>query len=491
MRALSESILFNSVVETAPGVAAATGWRGHRLMNLGSFGARFASVVDDSIGGNRMVHRGEVVDLDVKPTFSAVFSKDTLDDFGEGLFMVAAKHNGGTGQAIYYPTATTVTGYTVPSNGAAVAGTIVFARGFRNLANNGKKIVGAASGTEITVVGGLVVETPLPGAQVDIVGRRAAAGDIGLDVNGDLTSAAGIFTALGLAVGQHIAIGGDEPGTNFANALYKATAMVDVITANKLTLKDRSWAVGAADTGAAKTIDLYFGRWIRNVSAQALDYLESTYTFELATPKLGPAGETMFHYSQGNLVASARINAQSAAKLEIEYTFQGRTTIDPSTVRLPGASAAKPMQQGAMFNTATGLRRIRVAGVDEVGLSTDIKDLSVTIGNSVNRETLLGVLGAGYVDVGSFMTQWQLTPIYTNAEMVAAVRDKRKVSMEMCGRNGDGGFVLYSPNCQADEADPNLPRNMSMTLPTTLTATEDEIYGYMTGITIFGYLPKY
>lgn len=490
-RSLSEATVFSSVVESAFGTAGTSGWRRHLPNTIDKFGSMYRSVAQDPIGGNRQLQGGEIVDIEAPTEWSCDFTKDVMDHFAEGIFMASAVQNGGTGLAYFTPTSATTTEYVVAASGALQASTLVHARGFLQTANNGLKVVGAMStGTNIKVAG-LAAET-VSGylATVEVAGFRGASGDIQLDASGDLICTAANFTTMGLVAGQWIWVGGTIGGaTAFATSAYRGFAQIKTIAALKLTLARRNWTVAAPDNGAGKTIDLYWGRWITNTSAQHARYLERSYTFETVYQTLAAGPAAAFEYSQGNLLSTVVINLPATDKATMDLQFVGATSIDPSTTRLTGASTAFAPLSHSMMNTSTHMYRLRMSNVDETGLTTDIKSMKVTLTNSVTRETVLGYAGARYLNVGDFIATIEGEYLFSNEAFITGVRDKRTVQLDFSLRNGEGGYLFDFPAMKIDSADKKFTSKSSVTLQGKTTGIEDTTYGITCGVTMFPFLP--
>lgn len=489
-RTLTEATVFQSVQETALGTPAATGWRTHRPNEIGAFGAAFKTIQADPIGAGRQLQAGEIVDLEAPTEWSADLSKDLVDHFVEGIMMAAVKHSGNTGLAFFNPTAVTATGYTVAALGALTDRHLIYARGFSTAANNGLKITaGASVALEIKAAGLVAEAAPPAGVSVEVAGWRGAAGDIGINAAGNLTSTANVFATLGLYVGQWIWLGGSAALNQFANNAYRGFAQVKAIAAGVLTLQRRSWTVGAQDLGAAKEIDIYFSRWCRNTNSQHADYIERSFTFETTYATLGAGSTPEYEYSHGNYLSTATFNLPPTDKATVDLAFVGAFTTDPAAARLAGANAAPPMRAGAILNTSVGMTRIRCSNADESGLSTDIKTLKIELSNSVNREVVLGYLGAKYQNVGQFSAMIEGDFLFTSSALITAMRDKRTVMFEVGMRNGDGGFLIDVPSAQVDSGGRRFDANASVVVPAKLIGSENPVMGYTAGISIFPYLP--
>lgn len=491
-RQFSDYVNLNSVLETALGVPATSGWRSHEPNSIDEYGADIKTVERRPLSINRQLRKGDVVDLDSMVKIGADLTGDLINDFAEGLFLSVFKNSGNTGTARFVPTAVTATGYTVAANGALTNGILVFARGAANAANNGLKVLaGTSTGTEIKTTG-LVAEA-IAGAYpvtVEVAGWRGAAGTIGLDASGDLTDSASTLASLGLQVGQWIWVGGTI-GSAFAfnTAAYRGFARIKTIAAGKLTLERRSWTVGAADAGAAKTIDIYFGRWVRNVAANHGDYSEKTYTTELHYPTLGTGATPEYEYAKGNYVNMFELDAPQGDKVTVSLDLMGTTTDDPVTVRATGASAAVAPLANGCFNTAADLLRIRVSNVDESGLTTDVSNAKISFSNNVGAEKVLGTLGAKYMNLGKFEVKVTGEFLFTSSDVVKAIRDHRTVSFDLALRDDTGCLLIDVPSMTVNSGKKKIAEGESVKLDIETGAFQDATLGCSASWSLFPYLP--
>jgi hypothetical protein len=493
-RTLSEATVTKSVVETSLGTAAATGWRQHQPNSIGKLSAQFKFERRDPIGAGRMQQKGDLVGLAAGFEMTSDVNKETVDAFVEGMMMALSKGSGGTGVAQFAIASTTATDYVVAASGNLAANFLVYARGLAVAADNGLKVLGAGStGTAIKPVGGLTAAAaPASNALVEVAGFRASInGSIQLDASGDIISATDDLSVLGLFVGQWIWVGGTIGGSNaFATAGYRGFAQVKSIAAGKIGLRRRQWTVGAADLAAAKKIDLYFGRWTRNTTAQDADYIERSYTVETTYQTLGGPTTPEFGYNFGQYLAQTVFNLNPGTRATMEMTFLGTGTIDPSTTRLTGASSSPAPLSTALLNCATGMTRLRMTNADETGLTTDIKSLKLTIGNMVTGEDMLANLGPKYINVGDFSATIEGVFLFTSHDMIVGVRDGRTCMLEVGIRNGDGGLLIDLPSCQLETAEPDISPNESVKIKSTISGNQDLTYGFVAGISHFPYLPS-
>ena len=363
-------------------------WKSLQPNSLGSFGASISTTAREPISKNRQREKGSVTDLDSAVEFEADLTLDSFIDMAESFAFASA--NGG---AVFSPTAITATGYTVAAGGDLAADTLVYARGMPTPANNGlKELATGSTTTEIKPEGGLTAESLVvaDNATVEVCGFRGASGDIQVDANGDLIATILDFTTLDLTVGQVIFVGGEITVNQFADANNQGFARITAIAAGKLTL-DKKATVFAIDAGAAKLIDIYFGRFIRNVPVDDADYLERSLQFEaeyvnLETP--GPGDE--YEYAKGNYCNELSFNLPLTEKATVSFGFVGTDTPDPTGTRATGGATPLAAVQTEAFNTSADFARLRITETDETGLTTDFKSLTLSLKNQVTPEKVLG-----------------------------------------------------------------------------------------------------
>jgi len=381
-------------------------------------------------------------------------------------------------------------GYTVASGGALAANTLVYARGFAVAANNGIKTVLSNSIATNIHITGLTAETVAStrNATLAIAGRKAATGDLSITSGGDLASVVLDFTTLGLTVGQSIWIGGSTAGSKFATAADTGYARITAIAANLLSL-DKTSLTFTVDAGTGKDIELYFGRFARNVSVDDADYKEQAYTFELAMPDLSAVGVPMYEYAKGNYCNSMQFTLPLTDKASLQLGFIGMDTDLPTTTRNSTAANALAPTQKVAFGTSSDIARLRLQKYDETGLSTYFKNLSVTLMNNVSPEKALATLGAVFMNAGNFDVNVTAELIFTNSAVVDAIRNNETVTMDFSIKNDDGAILVDIPSMTLGGGAKNLTMNESVKIALTGQAFEDAILGTSIGVSLFPYIP--
>lgn len=491
--------------EATPGVLPGTpDWRQLEPNTIGNFGSDFKTLARTPITKSRQNRQGAVSDVDSAVEIDADLTMSSFFDFLESFAYAVA-----VGPDRYNPTASTATGFTVPALSAAQAGrlkygvgaarSLLYARGFGLAANNGLKLLNAAAvatDTEIKVAG-LTAETPPATNVVElaIAGVRGAPGDLKINAGGHLTSIVLDFTTLGLSVGQSIWVGGVDVANQFFNTANTGFARIVSIAANLITLEKRSQAFvldDGTDTGAGGaniSIDILFGQFIRNVDVDHADYREITNQFELVSPNLMTGGATGYEYSLGCYANEMSVAVPLTQKATVKFGFVALSSTNPSTVRASGAANAKVPAATQAFGTSSDIARLRVADVDESGLSTDFKSMTISIKNNVSGEKVLGTLGPKYVNAGNLDVSIDAELIFTNPLVINRVRNGTRIGFDCALNNGDGGFLFDIPSGMLSGGKRNYKTNESVTVQFKVEAFRDAALGTSFSASVFPVLP--
>lgn len=480
-------------------------WRQLEPNSLGQFGTTISKVARSPITKSRQRRKGIITDLDSAVEFEADLTLSVFRDYMEGFCFARA-----IGAPVFLPTAVTSGAFTVPAvsagdagkllYGASTAKSLLYARGCANGANNRLFVLGgtvSTSATSITVTGGAVAETlgATRDVELAVAGVRAAAGDLEIDSDGNLISTALDFTTLGLNVGQWVHVGGLDLTNRFFNEENYGFARIKTIAANKLTLERRGAAFvvdDGTDTGSGGTnlaIDLLFGQWVRNVPIGHPDYIEISTQFELESPNLGAGGATMYEYAMGNLHDTVSINIPLTEKATVSYGFVGTDTTNPTTSRATNAANAKLPSETAAFGTSSDLARLVAHKVDETGITTDFKSLTITLSNNVSPEKVIGQLGAKYMNAGNFEADIETQVLFTDAAVPAAIRANTTLGLYFALRNEDGGVLCDFPSGTFDSGSREFPANQTVLMNTTFMGFEDPVLGHTFSVSLFPVLP--
>jgi hypothetical protein len=505
-RVTTNSTALSVTTEATPGVlpGGTPVWDQLEPNSIGAFGVSISKGERSPISQARQRRKGVVTDADATVEFDADLTLSHLRRFMQGFAFAQA-----VGADVFTPSAATSGGYTVPAVTAAQAGrllygassatSLIYARGFPTAANNGiAPLSGAVATSAVLIpVAGNVAETP--GATLDVevavCGVRGAAGDLEIDSDGNLISTVLNFTALGLTAGQFIHIGGIDAANQFFVEANLGFARVVSIAANKLTL-DKKATTFATDDGTVDNdggdgvrVDILFGQFVRNVDVDHADYLETTFQFELESPNLGTGGADQYEYGTGMYGDALSIELPLVEKASVSYGFVGIDVTRPSGTRATGAVNARSPSSTGAFATASDLARLRMQDVDEAGLSTDFKSITLTLTNNVSPEKVLGTLGAKYLNAGNIEVDVEAQMLFTNPDLVERIRCNKTVGLDFALHNDDGGAYFDFPSGTLGGGDREYPVNESVLINTTLMTHRDPLFGTSFSVSFFPVLP--
>lgn len=494
-RSLTNNTSLQYAIEQSIGVLPGSPtWKTLEPNTIGTIGAEITTVARNPISKNRQRRKGTIVDLDSTAEFEMDITLSHYLDFVEGFSFASA-----VGIETYDPSSVSAStdAYTVASGSVLANGTIVYAKGFTQTANNGLKIVnGTATATSISVFQALADEaSPPSNATVEVAGFRSLAGDLavtsvsGTDVT--INSTAGIFTnnGLNITVGGWVYFGGANATNKFTNAQNVGYGRVVSVDANDLVI-DKTSQTWVTEAAGSQAVDIYCGSYVRNVGVDDADFLERSYQFEIGYENLqnpGPGDE--YEYCKGNYCNTLAFSMPLSDKATFSAAFIGTDTDVPTTTRATNASSPIAPVMTSAFNTTQDCARLRITQTDETGLTTDFKSLTVTINNNVSPEKVLCNLGARYMNYGNFEINIEGTVLFTDSDVVDAIRNNTTVTMDFGLRNDDGAFMVDVPSFTLGGGAKDFPVNESINLNLTGEAFADNTLNTSVGFTYFPHVP--
>jgi len=488
-RTLTNNFSLKYAIETTFDTVPTTGWKLLEPNAITTFGANITTVERSPISTYRQRRKGAITDLDSAVEFDADMTIEHFDDFVEGFCFSTF-----TDIVAVRPTSVVAgtSTYNIPDIGTALdVGTLIYVRGFVNSANNGLKEVSGGTTTTVVVTDlTLIDETAPDNAFLEVTGFRFAAGD--LDVNSDfnLEATTKNFLELGLTVGQSIWVGGDAAINRFLASENSGFCRVIAIDTGLLTIDKKSQAF-SEETGGSQEVDLYFGRFVRNVPVDDAEFLERSFTFEGAYKDLETGPVLGYEYAKGNFCNTLSWDLPLTDKATFTASFIGTDTDPITTTQATGSDDALLPLQTSPFNTSTDIARLRVQEVDETGLTTDFKSLTLTINNNVTPEKVLAYLGSKYINSGNFEIDMEAQLVFTNSEVVSSIRNNTTVTMDFAVRNDNGVILVDIPSLTLGAGDREFPVNESILINITGQSFGDPILNTSIGVSKFPYAPDF
>lgn len=442
--------------ETAPGVGASTApWYGLEPNTYADFGAIFTSVARETINATRQRLKGTIVDEAAKAGFNIDLTQRNLTRLLQGFFFA---------DAIEKPASQPLNGAQVPFTAVSatqfqaaaglntagfLAGHLVNARNFAKPGNNGLAPITAVAAGALTTSKALTAEVAPPAtAVVEAVGFRGVAGDITMNLTGvivSLLSTALDFTTLGLNVGEWIFIGGDAAANKFAT-VAPGYARIGSIAAHTLVL-DLTTFTPLTDAGAAKLIDIYFGKMLNNAVLPA-NIKRRTYQLERTMGNDGVA--TQAEYLVGAIPDQLTLNLAQITKAVMDLTFEALDVQERDGTVGIKAGARIGLLGEAPYNTSSDIFLSRLAIVDPTTLNPTAmyafaSDIKLVINNGVKANKALGVLGGFDASAGDFVVNGTLSAYFTSVDSVAAIKANSDVCLQTILAKRNSGIIIDIP----------------------------------------------
>lgn len=454
--------------------------------NYSDFGSTTTSEARAPISPSRQRRKGSVVDRDSVAGFNHDWVSRSLFDVMQG-FMFADWRK----KTDLLVTAATGSSYTVASGGAAfTTKTLLFAEGFNTPANNGMKPVTASTATSVSVAGLVAEASPPAAAHIQRVGVRGAAAEFALAVSGSrqrLTSSSLDLTTLGLLPGQWVFIGGDGAAFQFAtagaNGFYRVA--VGGIAAGYLEFDRIPGTATITDTGTGKTVDLYFGHFIKNESDPLLQKLR-TYQLERRVKT------TELEYIKGAGANTLALVGGLTTLLKADLGFIGLDS-ESATSAKAGTRVVTPAQTS--YSTSGDVARLRLQN-DNTGLALAAyaTEVRLSIDNGIEPVKAIGAIGGIDLTTKDFMVSGASEWYFTTFAAVDAIKANADVGLDFAMTANVGGlatgWLFDIPLVQLGDGKAKIEKDRPVKLPISYDAVAHPGFDHTLSATYFAYLPQ-
>ena len=471
-------------------------WKEKEPNEYGDFGASYNKVARQPINASRQVSKRTVVGYDAAAGFTSdVTPANMLDDIEEFLFANARR------KKELAVTAVTATGYTVALDGDTfAAGTLVFVSGCANEVNNGLHIVGNGSTeTEIKATG-LAAEAGVNALIVE-VGFQFAAGDASISiVNGKaaIGATAKTLTDFGLIPGEVVFLGGDSANTIFANNANRGWCRVFSANEDAIVF-DKTDAQFIADDGAGKTVQLFFGRVVKN---EAQSSLQRTITCAFRR-SLGVPDTTKPDIVQSQVILGCTANELTLTlpeedKLTYEVAYLGREEmLFDNDALVDENGTIKGVDEADAFNSTRDLCRFQTFSINPnktlVPIFAGYTEGEIAINNNNTARKALATFGTYDVTPGTFEVTGSLSAYFTSVDELRAVKENRDLTIMACLYKDNAGVAIDIPLLDFTTDGLEISLNDPVILPIDKMASRGKKYNANMDHTIlfafFPYLP--
>ena len=304
----------------------------------------------------------------------------------------------------------------------------------------------AAAADKVTATGKFTAQTSnLADVRVVAIGFRFASADVKMTVeNGKpvLTATAGTFASLGLRRGEQIIVGGETAATRYATDV-NGFAKVERVDGKKLYLEEPTF-VAAADAGASKTIEIYFGSYLTNGSTKRTftleQYLgEGVISHSAATRTYGPMSQLLTGLTPNELSLSYEPRSFITAEFNLMGLFGDFVNAASPSKLCKDQAGVKvvPFYGWSGYSTQAGIYRIKLsvlpqaltaAGItsgDDLAAYSNlfgfVDKVNMTISNNVTGRSALGVTSYISQNARAFQVSGSLTALFRDTHVLRAI----------------------------------------------------------------------
>lgn len=476
-------------------------WYEQEPNSYSDFGGQISSVARDTINVGRQRKRGTITDLDASGGFNSDHTQNNMTRLLQGFFFADAGEKFDT--MSLNSSAITITNIDGTDNefdaasglDGAAAGDILLGSGFTQTAANGLHVVqSVTSDTNIETDVDLVDETPTALARLQTVGYQFSSGDLSIAVASGiatLSASSKDMSELGLRVGEWIYIGGDAAAEKFATCPSGYARVLAVADDGSTITLDKVSATFVTDAGSSKTIQIFFGKFIRNENTAAL-IKARTYNVErqLGNDGVGVQSE----YLEGAIANELTLNVPQADKLNSDLNFIAMDhTFRTGTVGVKSGTRVSELSEDP-YNTSRDIYRLRMNIIDSTTLEPTalfayVTEATITVNNNASLAKAVGVLGGFDITVGTFEVGGSVTAYFSDVTAVQAVRNNSDVTLDIIAAKDNTGIVYDVPMLGLGGGRTNIEKDQPITIPLDTLAAESDT-GYTLGVTVFPYLPN-
>ena len=436
------------------------------------------------INPNRSRRKGQVTDLNAAAGFEMDLTQRNMELLMPGFFFANWRDKGtyGTNSPSEINITAVTSGtktWTVASGGSSCdANDLVYGSGFANSENNGVHIV--TSSTSTTVVASastLVTEAPANDLNDDTrltrVGHQFASADLTVDTSNArprLVSAAKTMTELDLVPGEIIYIGGDTAATKFANANNNGWARVRSVGSGYIEVDKTSGSM-STDTGTGKTVQIFFGRVLRNETGSSI--VRSTFQFEstLGFPQVTLPSAEQAEYLLGSVANELVLNIPSADKVTMNLSF---VACDHETVtagNLKSGDRPNLIAEDA-YNTSADFSKLKLSVFSDTNSNPSalfefIDSITLRITNNVTGNKAVSSLGNFDTTAGVFEVSAEVDGYFVDIDALASVRSNSDMTLDvvMVGENSGHSFDIPLAGLSSGQPDVSGDEAIMLSLP--------------------------
>ena len=526
-----------------------------------SFGGSLTTTSRRPITASRQRKKGTPIGIEAEGGFNTDLTQDNMQDLMQGFVFAdtrpkpmaegSVEVNTSGSNPIYESASTTF------DNSLFDEGDLILVSGFANAANNGVKRVldatGGTVGTDATIevsnvdptngaTKNLVTASVTSGVKIQKIGFQDAVGVPGnhgfaIEVTAGeqprlVSQNLADLTKWGVIAGEWIYIGGDTAITRFDSAANNGWARIKEVDASNDTLVlDKTQGTMVADNGGGKTIQIYFGRVLKNEEGKdqikrrsyqverhlgwSDDSLVADTTSFDAAGALVTAGDSLTgvdnqqcEYLLGSVMNELTVNFSEQSLVTLDVAFfsldneqrvqgpvGGKQDGDNSGLKIGVKTVNRVKAAGEeAFNTTNHFSRLRLAIDDGTTSNPDplfgfATEFTLTINNNLSRNNAIGYFGSFDLTEGQFDVGGSVTAYFNDIRAINAIRDGADVTLDFALVNDNKGFLVDMPLIALSSSGLNVTQDDSVKLQVDNEAAEHRDLKHTILFNFFDYLP--
>ena len=513
-------------------------WTRTEPNEIGTFAADVSTVAREPISNKLQRQKGAISDLAASVEFGADATVSALLEWLPPVCFTEwqnADHRNNQVNSVVGDGGTTGTFeqgtdnvYTLEENNsiAYAASSLFWCRGFKDGANNGLRVLGAAASDSAKVLAfnaggvtgrgyGTTVSTDADGIgtvdfagyQLDVAATTAWAWNA-TSKRATLTTSAAHIAAMKqvLKKGQFVHFGavatkgsntvinpiqrggtvgaGKNDGSadqaemwGWARYTGEETTTTLVFDRVSETMQMSGNTGGSSDVVKQSTeISIIYCDFLKNVDTTDDLYNDTAYTLALVSDGLwNEAGtEDGVEYALGSKIGPLAISLALNDKATFTASFVSQDITVP--VQVTGTNTdTKDEEFNAAVSTVADIGRLRM-DTDSDGIDTDFKSLTLTLDPQVSPENVLGKLGAKYINRGNMLATVEAEVIFASKLIPEAIRNNATASFDFALVNEDGGIIFDIPSMTVGGGGRSYPVNAAVTITGSGESFEDSAH---------------
>jgi len=447
----SQTTTLHYEIESKIGEVTSPKWKLFVPISYGTTGGQLTTVEPDELESSGQTTKGSPTQVAATAEFSANVKHSNLQDFVPGMLRAKYQERGSTARKETITNPETVTavvsdGYTTTNTGGddwsvpTGAELLIYASGFQNAANNGRKIVTATTATKVSVEN-LTAATD-KGGRLEVIGvrtpatadyKKAASGALAkLDCEADISK-------LKVVVGEWVQVVNDDSNPSMP-IFYGRVASVATSGGKSSINFSNVVGIGGFDGENVdnKRFAIYIAnRYINNPARK--DIRDCTYQFKRTVK------DSEVQTITGSLANTMSMSVPSVAKMESTMGFISRRALTNDTNTISGSNEIAATDD-TMYNTSSDVKLVSLyKDSDKADLFADFGDLSVDFNNGLTARYKVGSKFSLGASRAAFAATMSGTAYFRDLTPIESAEENHTVGGVILASNESGGVCVDMP----------------------------------------------